>query len=77
MANIVYKGQVRKTEKGYIKQIQLALDKLYTVKEQFEELTFYPDIETDSYYSFDIKKDNERFELRYMKSNGIVFKINK
>lgn len=78
MNSLVYKGKIRKTEKGQIKQIQLALDKLYTVSEQFNLLTFYGDIDTDTYYAFDIKEENgNRFELRYMKSSGLVFKVKK
>lgn len=78
MNSLVYKGKIRKTEKGQIKQIQLALDKLYTVFEQFNLLTFYGDIDTDTYYAFDIKEENgNRFELRYMKSSGLVFKVKK
>lgn len=79
MNSLVYKGKIRKTEKGQIKQIQLALDKLYTVSEQFNLLTFYGDIDTDVYYAFDIREgDNgNRFELRYMKSSGLVFKVKK
>lgn len=78
MNSLVYKGKIRKTEKGQIKQIQLALDKLYTVSEQFNLLTFYGDINTDTYYAFDIKEENgNRFELRYMKSSGLVFKVKK
>lgn len=78
MNSLVYKGKIRKTEKGQIKQIQLALDKLYTVSEQFHLLTFYGDIDTDTYYAFDIKEENgNRFELRYMKSSGLVFKVKK
>lgn len=78
MNSLVYKGKIRKTEKGQIKQIQLALDKLYTVSEQFNLLTFYGDIDTDTYYAFDIKEENgNRFELRYIKSNGLVFKVKK
>lgn len=78
MNSLVYKGKIRKTEKGKIKQIQLALDKLYTVSEQFNLLTFYGDIDTDTYYAFDIKEKNgNRFELRYMKSSGLVFKVKK
>ena len=78
MNSLVYKGKIRKTEKGQIKQIQLALDKLYTVSEQFNLLTFYGDIDTDIYYAFDIKEENgNRFELRYMKSSGLVFKVKK
>lgn len=78
MNSLVYKGKIRKTEKGQIKQIQLALDKLYTVSEQFNLLTFYGDIDTDVYYAFDIKEENgNRFELRYMKSSGLVFKVKK
>ena len=79
MNNLVYKGKIRKTEEGQIKQIQLALDKLYTESEQFDLLTFYGDINTEEYYAFDIEeKDNgNRFELRYMKSSGLVFKVKK
>lgn len=78
MNSLVYKGKIKKTEKGQIKQIQLALDKLYTVSEQFNLLTFYGDIDTDTYYAFDIKEENgNRFELRYMKSSGLVFKVKK
>lgn len=78
MNSLVYKGKIRKTEKGQIKQIQLALDKLYTVSEQFNLLTFYGDIDTDTYYAFNIKEENgNRFELRYMKSSGLVFKVKK
>ena len=78
MNSLVYKGKIRKTEKGQIKQIQLALDKLYTVFEQFHLLTFYGDINTEEYYAFDIKEENgNRFELRYMKSSGLVFKVKK
>lgn len=78
MNSLVYKGKIRKTEKGQIKQIQLALDKLYTVSEQFNLLTFYGDIDTDTYYAFDIKEENgNRFELRYIKSSGLVFKVKK
>lgn len=78
MNSLVYKGKIRKTEKGQIKQIQLALDKLYTVSKQFNLLTFYGDIDTDIYYAFDIKEENgNRFELRYMKSSGLIFKVKK
>lgn len=77
MNKLVYKGQIRKTEKGQIAQVQKALDKLYTVSEQFHLLTFYGDIDTETYYSFDIREGNSRFELRYMKDSGLVFKVNK
>lgn len=77
MNKLVYKGQIRKTEKGQIAQVQKALDKLYTVSEQFHLLTFYGDIDTETYYSFDIREGNSRFELRYMKSSGLVFKVKK
>lgn len=76
MNKVVYKGKIRKTEEGKIKQLQLALDKLFSEAEQ-EKLEFYGDIETDSYYSFDVVYGNSRFELRYDNSNGLVFKINK
>lgn len=78
MKTLVYKGKIRKTEKGQVQQIQLALDKLYTVSEQFNFLTFYCDIDTEEYYAFDIKvKDKERFELRYIKNTGLVYKVTK
>ena len=78
MNKLVYKGQIRKTEKSQILQLQKALDKLYTVSEQFHNLTFYGDIDTNDYYAFDIREgDNNRFELRYMKNSGLVFRVNK
>lgn len=73
---LVYKGEKRKSEAGQITQLNMALEQMYPNNE-IDNLSFYGDIDTEKYYAFDIEVNNSRFELRYIKENGFIYKKNK